>query len=59
MTHNVEEMERFFAELDGLPEAELKPVLPLAVGTTRSVAGLSYISTRKRRNAKELPNQKC
>jgi hypothetical protein len=31
MTHNVEEMERFFAELDGLLEAEIKA--RLAVGT--------------------------
>jgi hypothetical protein len=59
MTHNIGEMERFFAELDGLREAEIKARLRLGVGMTRSVAGLSYISTRRRRNAKEPPNQKC
>jgi hypothetical protein len=31
MTHNIGEMERFFAELDGLPEAEIKA--RLAVGS--------------------------
>jgi hypothetical protein len=50
-------MERFFAELDGLLEPEIKP--PLEPGTRRNVAAFSSISAKRRRSAKELRNRRC
>jgi hypothetical protein len=52
MTHDIREMEMFFAELDGLLEPELKRVWLLGPGKTRNGARLSFISTRRHRSAK-------
>jgi hypothetical protein len=59
MTQDIEQMERFFAELDGFVKTRLKRVSPSEFGTMKSASLFSYISKKRHPNATKRRKRSC